>query len=115
MKPPNIEQAKYEYDGPETLPYDKLKEMGYKLPFYADLSSERKLVRFLRQSAAGKGIPVLCPLQRRQPSFYADLSSMPELERKVIWGMMVGQEGKTNVPVYKNFTESSAPARHPIA
>ena len=70
LKGGNIEQAKYAYDGPETLPYDKLKEMGYKLPFYADLSN------------------------------------MPELERKVIWGMMVGQEGKTNVPVYKNFTEA---------
>ena len=69
LKGGNIEQAKYEFDGPETLPYSKLKELGYKLPFYADLST------------------------------------MPEMERKVIWGMMVGQEGKTNVPVYKNFTE----------
>ena len=69
LKGGNIEQAKYEFDGPETLPYSKLKELGYKLPFYADLSS------------------------------------MPEMERKVIWGMMVGEEGKTNVPVYKNFTE----------
>ena len=77
LKGGNIEQAKYEYDGPETLPYEKLKEMGYKLPFYADLSS------------------------------------MPELERKVIWGMMVGQEGKTNVPVYKNFTEAGFdPEKH---
>lgn len=77
MKGGNIEQAKYEYEGPETLPYDKLKEMGYKLPFYADLAS------------------------------------MPELERKVIWGMMVGQEGKTNVPVYKNFTEAGFdPTKH---
>ena len=68
LKGGNIEQAKYEFDGPETLPYEKLKKMGYKLPFYADLSS------------------------------------MPELERKVIWGMMVGEEGKTKVPVYENFT-----------
>ncbi len=70
LKGGNIEQAKYEFDGPETLPYSELKKMGYRLPFYADLSS------------------------------------MPELERKVIWGMMVGQEGKTNIPVYKNFTEA---------
>lgn len=77
MKGGNIEQAKYEYEGPETLPYAKLKELGYKLPFYADLSG------------------------------------MPELERKVIWGMMVGQEGKTNVPVYKNFTEAGFdPTKH---
>ena len=37
--------------------------------------------------------------------FYADLNKMPELERKVIWGMMVGQVAKTNVPIYKNYTE----------
>ena len=77
LKGGNIEQAKYEYDGPETLPYDKLNKMGYKLPFYADLST------------------------------------MPELERKVIWGMMVGQEGKTNVPVYGNFTKAGFdPTKH---
>ena len=70
LKGGNIEQAKYEFDGPETLPYAELSKRGYKLPFYADLST------------------------------------MPELERKVIWGMMVGQEGKTNVPVYRNFTEA---------
>ena len=77
MKGGNIEQAKYEFDGPETLPYEKLKEMGYKLPFYADLSG------------------------------------MPELERKAIWGLMVGQEGKTNVPIYKNYTEAGFdPEKH---
>lgn len=77
LKGGNIEQAKYEYEGPETLPYEKLKEMGYKLPFYADLTT------------------------------------MPEMERKAIWGLMVGQEGKTNVPVYRSFTEAGFdPAKH---
>lgn len=77
LKGGNIEQAKYEYEGPETLPYETLKQLGYKLPFYADLSS------------------------------------MPELERKAIWGLMVGQEGKTNVPVYKNYTEAGFdPSKH---
>ena len=70
LKGGNIEQAKYEFDGPETLPYEELNRRGYKLPFYADLST------------------------------------MPEPERRVIWGMMVGQEGKTNVPVYRNFMEA---------
>jgi succinate dehydrogenase/fumarate reductase flavoprotein subunit len=37
--------------------------------------------------------------------FYADLSKMPELERKVIWGMMVGEEGKTKIPILQNYTE----------
>jgi len=45
--------------------------------------------------------------------FYADLSRMPELERKVIWGMMVGEEGKTKVPVYKNYREAGFdPEKH---
>ncbi|MEM5775434.1 MAG: hypothetical protein AAGU05_10565, partial [Anaerolineaceae bacterium] len=77
LKGGNIEKAKYEFDGPETLPYEKLKEMGYKLPFYADLSS------------------------------------MPDLERKAIWGLMVGEEGKTQVPVFRNYTEAGFdPTKH---
>ncbi|MGN1343695.1 MAG: FAD-dependent oxidoreductase, partial [Traorella sp.] len=64
-----IDDPKYDYKGPETLPFDELMKLGYQLPFYADLSK------------------------------------MPELERKVIWGMMVGQEAKTNVPIYKNYTQ----------
>lgn len=31
--------------------------------------------------------------------FYADLTGLPETERRVIWGMMVGEEGKTRIPV----------------
>lgn len=40
-----------------------------------------------------------------QLPFYADLGRMPDEERRVIWGMMVGEEGKTKIPVLKNFTE----------
>lgn len=40
-----------------------------------------------------------------QLPFYADLSRMPEMERRVIWGMMVGEEGKTRIPVLQNYTE----------
>lgn len=48
-----------------------------------------------------------------QLPFYADLSKMPELERKVIWGMMVGQEAKTNVPIYQNYTDRGFdPTKH---
>ncbi len=39
-----------------------------------------------------------------QLPFYADLSRMPEMERRVIWGMMVGEEAKTKIPVYQNYT-----------
>jgi hypothetical protein len=34
---------------------------------------------------------------------YADLPGMPEHERRVIWGLMVGQEGKTQVPVLETY------------
>lgn len=60
-----IDEAKYEYRGPETLPFEELMKRGYQLPFYADLSR------------------------------------MPEMERKVIWGMMVGEEGKRKSPFWK--------------
>ncbi|MGW8267897.1 MAG: FAD-dependent oxidoreductase [Longimicrobiales bacterium] len=36
---------------------------------------------------------------------YADLPSMPELERRAIWGLMVGEEGKTKVPIFQNYSE----------
>ncbi len=39
-----------------------------------------------------------------QLPFYADLSKMPEMERKVIWGMMVGEEAKTKIPIYQYYT-----------
>lgn len=64
-----IDEAKYEYRGPETLDFEELTKRGYELPFYADLSR------------------------------------MPEMERKVIWGMMVGEEGKTKIPILRNYTE----------
>lgn len=39
-----------------------------------------------------------------QLPFYADLSRMPDAERRVIWGMMVGEEAKTKIPIYQNYT-----------
>ncbi len=45
--------------------------------------------------------------------FYADLSRMPDEERRVIWGMMVGEEGKTKIPVLKNFNDRGFdPVKH---
>lgn len=74
-----IDEAKYEYRGPETMPFEELVKRGYKLPFYADLSR------------------------------------MPEMERKVIWGMMIGQEGKTRVPILQNYTERGFdPEKHAL-
>ncbi len=37
---------------------------------------------------------------------YADLSSMSEHERKAIWGLMVGEEGRTRVPILQAYTEA---------
>lgn len=77
LKGGSVDNPKYAYEGPETLPISKMLEEGYKLPFYADLSG------------------------------------LPELERKVIWGMMIGEEGKTKVPIYKNYKEAGFdPEKH---
>jgi len=37
---------------------------------------------------------------------YADLPSMPEHERRAIFGLMVGQEGNTRIPVYGVYTQA---------
>lgn len=74
-----VDNPKYEYRGPETLPFSDMIKKGYRLPFYADLSG------------------------------------LPEHERRIIWGMMVGEEGKTRIPVYRNHTESGFdPEKHVI-
>jgi succinate dehydrogenase/fumarate reductase flavoprotein subunit len=47
--------------------------------------------------------------------FYADLSVLPDTERRVIWGMMVGEEGKTKVPIYENYKNAGFdPEKHVI-
>ncbi|MBW1862483.1 MAG: FAD-dependent oxidoreductase [Deltaproteobacteria bacterium] len=38
--------------------------------------------------------------------FYADLPGMPEHERRAIFGLMVGHEGKTRIPVYETYTQA---------
>lgn len=37
---------------------------------------------------------------------YADLPSMPEHERRAIFGLMVGEEGKSKIPVYQLYTQA---------
>jgi len=37
---------------------------------------------------------------------YADLSRLPEQERRAIFGLMVGNEGKTRIPVYVTLTRA---------
>ena len=38
------------------------------------------------------------------PPLYGDLTSMPEHERRVIFGLSVAQDGKTDIAVYANYT-----------
>ncbi|MBW1802261.1 MAG: FAD-binding protein [Deltaproteobacteria bacterium] len=38
--------------------------------------------------------------------FYADLPGMPEHERRAIFGLMVGHEGKTHIAIYDHYTEA---------
>ena len=38
--------------------------------------------------------------------FYADLPSMPDHERRAIFGLMVGNEGKTRIPIYEDYTQA---------
>ena len=37
---------------------------------------------------------------------YADLTAMPGDEKRAIWGLMVGEEGKTKVPILQVYTEA---------
>ena len=37
---------------------------------------------------------------------YADLTSMSEHERKAIWGLMLGEEGKTKAPILDTYTKA---------
>jgi len=38
--------------------------------------------------------------------FYADLPSMPDEERRAIWGLMIGNEASTAIPVFQAYSES---------
>jgi succinate dehydrogenase/fumarate reductase flavoprotein subunit len=37
---------------------------------------------------------------------YADMPSLPEEERKVLWGMMIAQEARTQIPVYWTYNRA---------
>lgn len=44
---------------------------------------------------------------------YSDLTQMPDTERRAIWGLMIGNEGKTHIPVYDTYNKAGFdPARH---
>jgi len=57
--------------------------------------------------------PMLCPdLHERvlkgeyKLPLYADLTTMPDDERRVIWGVMVGNESKTKTPILKVYSDA---------
>lgn len=63
----------------------------------------------LKKYAGPRLIPDLEERMRKgefTPPFYADLTSMPWYERKAIWGLMVGQEGRTRVPILQTYEAS---------
>ena len=37
---------------------------------------------------------------------YCDITRMPEYERRVLWGMMIGNEGKTRIPIYDTMSKA---------
>ena len=41
-----------------------------------------------------------------EPPFWADLAGMPEEERRSIWGVMIGNEGKSRYTLYDLYTRS---------
>jgi succinate dehydrogenase/fumarate reductase flavoprotein subunit len=67
-------------------------------------------ISYTNQEYRLNDIPANLPDRIRQGEFklplYADLSRLPELERRVIFGMMVGNEGKTRIPIYDTFTKA---------
>ena len=70
-----------------TLPPDDKPNMGFMRPYaYID--------------------PELIKSGEYELPFWADLSSMPEHRRRSIWGLMVGNEGKTRTSVYDYFNKA---------
>jgi succinate dehydrogenase/fumarate reductase flavoprotein subunit len=79
-------ETDYRYRGPRMLPVKGLADFG-------------AAARGGRPGAEVKMVEAELPL-------YADLSSMPEHERRVIFGLMVAQEGKTLIPIYRTYTRA---------
>ncbi|MFC2014966.1 FAD-dependent oxidoreductase [Chloroflexota bacterium] len=37
---------------------------------------------------------------------YSDLPGMPDLERRALWGLMIGQEARTMIPIYQHYGQA---------
>ena len=80
------EGADYRYQGPRMLPVKGLVEFG--------------------GGAGGPPAAAGANMVDAELPLYADLPAMPEHERRVIFGLMVAQEGKTLVPIYRTYTQA---------
>ncbi|MDE3110984.1 MAG: FAD-binding protein, partial [Acidobacteriota bacterium] len=49
-----------------------------------------------------------------QLPLYADLTRLPEHERRCLFGMMIGNEGKTRIPIYDTFTKAGFDPDHDL-
>lgn len=67
-------------------------------------------ISFYNEAFRNNALTYDLPERIRQGEFklplYADLSRLPEMERRNIWGMMVGNEGKTRIPIYDTYTKA---------
>jgi succinate dehydrogenase/fumarate reductase flavoprotein subunit len=79
-------ESNYQYRGPRMLPIKGMAEFG---------GAPRSGLRGIEDKMVEAELPL-----------YADLSSMPEHERRVIFGLMVAQEGKTLIPIYHTYTQA---------
>ncbi len=75
----------YRYRGPRMLPVKGYSAFGGR--------------RMEGIGTEGEEIEVESPL-------YADMTSMPEEERRVMFGLMMAQEGRTRIPIYYNYTQA---------
>ena len=80
------EGGDHRYQGPRMLPVKGMAEFG--------------------GAARGRpGAPEVKMVEAEMP-LYADLPSMPAQERRVIFGLMIAQEGKTLIPIYRTYTQA---------
>ncbi len=78
--------------------------------------------RFMAERATGSEFGLMRPLpdlpERVRKGeftlpFFVDFPVMPDEERRVVWGMMIGQEGKTKWNTYEPYKEAGFdPAKH---
>lgn len=59
----------------------------------------------VKGQAGPPGAPMDKAIDAEMP-LYADLPGMPPEERRVIFGLMIGQEGKTLIPIYRTYTQA---------